>query len=59
MPVHFCECGFMIMQFTILEKPPELHAVHDKCVVGTLFIADAAVEVVDLTQAGDVAHHYV
>ena len=48
--VHVDECHVMVMQTTVLEEAPELHAVHHEGVVRTLLVAQGAVEVVDLAQ---------
>ena len=58
LPVHLCQGGVVEVQFAVLQEPPELHATHHKRVVWALLVANAAVEVVDLAQAGHVAHKH-
>ena len=48
-----------MVEVTVLEKPPELHAVHGERVVGTLLIAQAAVTCIDLTQACHVTEYHI
>ena len=55
--VHLYEGDVVVVETTVLEEAPELHAVHDERVVGALLVPQGAVELVDLAEVRDVTDH--